>query len=221
MSDGPRYYTAAEVRAMDRRAIEQLGIPAFVLMQRAGAAAFRALLAAWPATRRVLVFCGTGNNGGDGFVIAALARDAGLDVQLFLVGKPGDIKGTAREALHFAETRQVAVHDAQILPDFSSDPTATVIVDALLGTGLSGELRPAVRCAIEAINASRLPVLAVDIPSGLSSDTGEVLGACVTAALTVTFIGRKRGLIIGEGPAHSGTVVFDSLGVVDSGVDAA
>ncbi|MGV3590227.1 MAG: NAD(P)H-hydrate epimerase [Gammaproteobacteria bacterium] len=212
MTDGLPYYTAAEVRAMDRRAIDELGIPAFVLMQRAGAAAFRALLATWPATRRVLVFCGTGNNGGDGFVIAALAHDVGLDVQLYLVGKPADIKGTAREALQLAETRQLAIRDAETLPDFS-DPAATVIVDALLGTGLSGELRPAFRRTIEAINASGLPVLAVDIPSGLSSDTGEVFGACITAALTVTFIGRKRGLVIGEGPAHSGTVVFDSLGV--------
>lgn len=213
MTDGPRYYTAAEVRAMDRRAIDELGIPAFELMQRAGAAAFRALMATWPATRRVLVFCGTGNNGGDGFVIAALAHDAGLNVQLYLVGKSGDIKGTAREALHLAETRQLGILDAERPSDFSSDPAATVIVDALLGTGLSGELRPAFRRTIEAINASGLPVLAVDIPSGLSSDTGEVLGACVTAALTVTFIGRKRGLVIGEGPLHSGTVVFDSLGV--------
>ncbi|HEY0962802.1 MAG TPA: NAD(P)H-hydrate epimerase [Pseudomonadales bacterium] len=213
MSDGAQYFTAAEVRAMDRHAIEQLGIPAFELMQRAGAAAFRALLDRWPATRNLIVFCGTGNNGGDGFVIAALAHDAGLDVQLYLVGQPADIRGTARDALRLVEARQLTLHDAQTLPDFSSAPAGSVIVDALLGTGIKGELRPEFRRAIAAINGSGLPVLAVDIPSGLSSDNGAVLGACVNAALTVTFIGRKRGLISGAGPAHCGTVVFDSLGV--------
>ncbi|MDY6983816.1 MAG: NAD(P)H-hydrate epimerase [Pseudomonadota bacterium] len=213
MNDTERYYTAAEVRAMDRHAIEQLGIPAFELMHRAGTAAFNALLARWPDTQRLLVFCGTGNNGGDGFVIAALARDAGLDAQIYLVGDAANIKGTAREALIFAEARGLELHDAQTLPDFTSVSHATVVVDALLGTGLTGDLRPAFRHVIEAINRSGLPVLAVDIPSGLCSDTGGILGACVKAELTVTFIGRKRGLVSGAGPAYCGTVVFDDLGV--------
>lgn len=217
-----RYYTAAEVREMDRHAIEDLGIPGFELMHRAGAAAFAALRARWPKVQRLLVFCGTGNNGGDGFVIAALAHDAGLDAQIHLVGKPADVKGTAREALAFAEARGLQARDVQAFLDASVQrrtatatqeiPATTVIVDALLGTGLSGEVRPAFRQAIDAINRSGLPVLAVDIPSGLCSDTGAVLGTCVKAELTVTFIGRKHGLVTGEGPAHCGTVVFDSLG---------
>src|SRR5690606_1061192 len=122
------------------------------------------------------------------------------------------ISGTACEALMFAKARGLRLHAAQALPDFSFAPRTTVIVDALLGTGLAGDVRPAFRHAIEAINSSGLPVLAVDIPSGLCSDTGAVLGASVKAELTVTFIGRKHGLIRGAGPAHCGTVVFDDLG---------
>lgn len=223
INDTARYYTAAEVREMDRHAIEDLGIPGFELMRRAGAAAFAALRTRWPHVRRLIVVCGTGNNGGDGFVIAALAHDAGLDAQIHLVGKPADVKGTAREALAFAEARGLGAHDIQSFVDSAGAlsaahaasviPHDTVIVDALLGTGLTGGVRPAFRHAIDAINRSKLPVLAVDIPSGLCSDTGAVLGACVKAALTVTFIGRKHGLVTGDGPAYCGTVVFDSLGV--------
>jgi hydroxyethylthiazole kinase-like uncharacterized protein yjeF len=211
MSETVSYYTAAEVRAMDRHAIEDLGIPGFELMRRAGAAAFNALMKRWPETTQLRVFCGTGNNGGDGFIIAALAHDAGLDAHIHLVGNMHAIKGTAGEALSFAKAHGLAVSEA--LPDMSALSGETIIVDALLGTGLTGDVRPAVREAIEAINNSRLPVLAVDLPSGLCSDTGAVLGACVDADLTVTFIGRKHGLVIGEGPAHCGTVLFDSLGV--------
>lgn len=206
------YYTAAAVRELDRIAIEECHIPGFELMQRAGKAAFTALLQAWPATRQLLVFCGTGNNGGDGFVIAALARAAGLDACICLVGDQAGIKGDARKALALAEAQHITIKDAAQC-QLTADAANTVIVDALLGTGLRGNVREGFRAAIDAINASGLPVLAADIPSGLCSDTGAVLGAAVRADVTVTFIGRKAGLVLGAGPQQCGRIVFDDLAV--------
>lgn len=212
----PCYYTAAAVRELDRLAIETHGIPGFDLMQRAGQAAFNALRWQWPEVRRILVFCGTGNNGGDGFIVAGLARAAGLDVLVQISGARASIAGTALQALEYAQARNVDLRFSP--PDSSASMLAaasadTVVVDALLGTGLNGPVRMQHRQVIENINACGLPVLAIDIPSGLCSDTGAVLGACIEADLTVTFIGRKCGLVKGEGPAHSGKVVFDDLGV--------
>jgi hydroxyethylthiazole kinase-like uncharacterized protein yjeF len=205
------YYTARQVRELDRRAIETHHIPGFVLMQRAANAAFNALRLQWPDADQLLVFCGTGNNGGDGFVIAGLAKQAGMKVEVYLIGSRASIKGDALTALEFAQTLQVPIHFGLQLPL----PTSLhpVVVDALLGTGLTGYVRTDFLMAIDTINQSRLPVLAVDIPSGLSSDTGKVLGVCVKADLTVTFIGRKIGLVIGAGPVMCGKVIFDDLAV--------
>lgn len=208
-----RTYSAAEVRALERHAIEFLHIPAFVLMQRAGTAAFAALRQHWPAARHVLALCGCGNNGGDGLVIAGLAREAGLGAEAWLLGKRTAVTDTAAEALAFAEARKVPVIEKAKVDELPQLPPGTVLVDALLGIGLSGDLRPATQAAIDAINRSGLPVLAVDVPSGLCSDTGAIRGACVKAAVTVTFIGIKHGLCCGAGPAHAGTVEFDALGV--------
>jgi ADP-dependent NAD(P)H-hydrate dehydratase / NAD(P)H-hydrate epimerase len=213
MSANTAYYTASAVRELDRIAIEQHGIPAFELMQRAGAAALAALQQQWPAATRLLVCCGTGNNGGDGFVIAALAHKVGLETAIYLVGERSSIKAAALQALLMAEAQQVAIHAADGFPPAASSLTDTVVVDALLGTGLCGEVRPPFRRLIDAINRSGLPVVSADIPSGLCSDTGAVLGACVKADLTVTFIGRKAGLVLDAGPLHCGRVVFADLGV--------
>jgi ADP-dependent NAD(P)H-hydrate dehydratase / NAD(P)H-hydrate epimerase len=209
------YYTAAAVRELDRLAIEEHGIPGIELMQRAGQSAFNALRWQWPEVRRLLMFCGTGNNGGDGFIVAGLARAAGLDVLVQVIGTADSMRGTALQALVYAQEQSVELQ-------FSTESAAaalavaapdTVVVDGLLGTGLNGPVRPQQRQVIESINACGLPVLALDLPSGLCSDTGAVLGACVQATLTVTFIGRKLGLVTGAGPAHCGKVLFDDLGV--------
>lgn len=206
-------YTAARVREFDRRAIEIHGIPGFTLMQRAGESAWHALLAYWPEVQQLEIFCGTGNNGGDGFILAALAIEAGVDVHVWLAGPDERIRGDARSAYELALSRQVPVNPAA---DFSACPLPDqqcVIVDALLGTGLSGEVRGGVLSLIDLINNSELPVLAIDIPSGLCSDTGRVLGKAVHADATVTFIGRKTGQFSGAGPAHCGRLYFSDLGV--------
>ncbi|MDB6063711.1 MAG: bifunctional ADP-dependent (S)-NAD(P)H-hydrate dehydratase/NAD(P)H-hydrate epimerase [Verrucomicrobiaceae bacterium] len=201
-------YTAAQVRELDRIAIEEHGIPAIVLMKRAGRAAFELLLRRWPGAEHFHIFCGTGNNGGDGFVIATLLVERNLPVTIWLVGDVAKISGAALQANQFAEVAGVStkVFTGEV-------PTAGVIVDALLGTGLSGDVREPFAAAIAAINAAALPVLAVDIPSGLCSDSGRVLGSAVCAAATISFIGLKQGLFTGDAGDHCGAIEFADLAV--------
>jgi len=208
-SQGLPLYTAGQVRELDRLAIEEAGIPGYTLMGRAGEVCWECLGARWPAARSIVVVCGTGNNGGDGYVVARLARAAGLQVRLVQVGEEDRVKGDALTA----RTDYVGARGA-IVP-FAADALAgaDVIVDALLGTGLQHALEGTWRAAVEAINASGIPVLAIDIPSGLHADSGSVMGVAVRAAETVTFIGRKRGLYTGQGQDYAGTVRFADLGV--------
>jgi hydroxyethylthiazole kinase-like uncharacterized protein yjeF len=202
-------YTAAQVRALDRVAIEGHGIPGITLMTRAGRAVFDVLRAHFPLLPPLHVVCGSGNNGGDGFVIARLAMDAGWPVEAWLVGDEERIAGDARLAFAAARSAGVAMRAFDPGRPFERG----VIVDALLGTGLGGTVRAMHAEAIGAINASGLPVIAVDIPSGICSDTGRALGVAVRAAHTVTFIGRKRGQFTAAGREHCGKLHFADLGV--------
>lgn len=201
-------YSAESVRELDRRTIAALKIPSIALMKRAGRAAFAQLQKRWPEAKRVQVFCGGGNNGGDGYVIAALAAEKQIPVTVYACVEPQNLTGNALEASEYA--RREGVHIVTSLTELDSADGDTVIVDALLGTGFTGELREHLAAAVERINKSAGPVLAVDIPSGLSADTGSA-GTAVDADVTVTFIGRKFGLYAGRGPALCGEVVFESL----------
>jgi len=203
-----RLYSAAGTRELDRITIQEFGVPGVHLMQRAGRAAFRELLRYWPEPEHLHVFCGTGNNGGDGFVIAALALQRRVPVTVWQVGATEKIRGDALAARQYAEREGVSIEAFA-----GTIPSSGVIVDALLGTGLRDAVCGAYADAIGAINASGLPVLAIDIPSGLSSDTGEILGNAVAARVTVSFIGLKLGLFTGSGPDCCGAVRFSDLNV--------
>ena len=209
MSELPeKLYSAQQVREIDRLAIEQFAIPGLDLMRRAGRASFELLRARWLTARSVLVVAGTGNNGGDGYVIARLARDAGMKVRVVLCGDAGRIRGDARSA------RDDYLTAGGIEDGFDERlPCADVIVDALLGTGLKDNVRGAAMTAIDAINGQAAPVLAVDVPSGLHSDAGMPLGVAVRAHCTISFIGLKQGLFTGLAADHCGEIVFDDLGV--------
>jgi NAD(P)H-hydrate epimerase len=198
-------HSAEQVRQLDAQLIAA-GTPGFELMTRAAHAAWRALRRRWPDAGELTVFAGCGNNAGDGYLIAALAQRAGWRVRVLAVGDPARLAGDAALARDEAVAAGV-----QVLAWRADLPQAGVVVDALLGTGLSGVVREPYAAAIAAINASGLPVLAVDIPSGLHADTGAVLGSVVRAQLTVTFIALKIGLLTGEGPACTGTLQFDDL----------
>ncbi len=201
-------HSTATVRAADRYAIDVLGIPGYALMTRAGEAALGALRAQWPIARRMLVLCGRGNNGGDGYVLARYARAAGLGVT---VTAPGGTPDSA-DAVHALEEWR----DAGGLVEPWSGALlgrADLVVDALLGTGLARAVEGPLGAVIEALNASGRPVLALDTPSGLDTETGRVPGVAVRATLTVAFVGLKPGFFLGRGPEHVGRLVCDDLDI--------
>ena len=211
--------TAAEMRALDRWTIEH-GTAGHVLMERAGAGATRVLRTMLPrAAGPVVVVCGKGNNGGDGFVIARHLRRARTPVDVWLVGRRTDVQGDAARMLASWGTRQSAVREIASSADVAALAArlarATVIVDALFGTGLNAPVTGVPAEVIDAINTAGAPVLAVDIPSGLSADTGRPLGVAVRATATATFAFLKVGQCLYPGVEHSGR-----LAVVDIGIPA-
>lgn len=201
-------YRREQVGRFDAMAIGQYGIPGIELMNRAGAAAFARLRADWPEVTDVTVLCGIGNNGGDGYVVARLALEAGLRSKVLQVGDGSLLKGDALTSAEAYRSAGGAVEPFGTLPK-----RAGVLVDALFGTGLARPLEGEWREAVEAVNRHGAPVLALDIPSGLDADAGTVLGTAVRADATVTFIGLKQGMFTGDGGACCGRVYFDPLGI--------
>ena len=227
-------YTSAQCRELDRIAIAEHGIPGFELMQRAGRAAFDVLADHWPSARSITLFCGKGNNAGDGYIVAGLARQLGFDVQLLQID-PGELQGDAAKARDWAAAQGVKPTPANETPAPTSEtprptnetPTpmsetlrGDVLVDALLGTGLKGVLREPYLGAARRINASGRPVLALDVPTGVNGDTGGLAGEAVRADVTVSFIGPKLGLHTGPALGHRGELAHAGLGVPPSVLEA-
>ena len=208
-------YTSNQTRMLDKIAIEQAGLPGFTLMMRAGRSVFSEIQRHWPECKRLTVLCGSGNNGGDGFVVAALAQMKGFEVQARYVGDESfaeRLQGEAKEAWLWATGEGVQFQAFDINETIIGD----VICDALLGTGLAGEVRTEYQQVINKVNRLNRKVIAVDIPSGLCADTGSVLGTAVKADLTVTFIGMKQGLLMNHAPDYVGEIVFDGLRIPES-----
>lgn len=198
-------YSAAQVRSLDASLIAA-GTPGFELMQRAAHATWRALVRRWPTAKEMSVLAGHGNNAGDGYLVAALAKRAGWTVRVLAVGDPQRLQGDAALAHAEAVSEKVLIE-----PWTAQSGIRGIVLDALLGTGLGGDVREPYASAIAAINSSGLPVAAVDIPSGLCADTGRVLGCAVCADLTVTFIGLKLGVFTGDAADVVGELVFNDL----------
>jgi len=210
MRHGEPLYRAEQVRELDRRAIEKHGIAGIELMERAGRAVFDRIGAMWPEAGSLSICCGGGNNGGDGYIVATLARSAGWRVQLIALKPPQRLSGSAA----LAAQRWLAAGGRVEPPE--TPPTGAVIVDALLGTGLDRPASGQYADLIEAMNRSGRPIVAVDLPSGLNADTGMPVGRCVEAAATVSFIGRKRGLYTGQAGRFCGRRFFDGLGLPEA-----
>ena len=203
-------FRADAVREMERRALTDMQLHAGDLMERAGVAAFQSLSSHWPEQKRVLVICGGGNNAGDGYVVARLARQQGLAVTVLSLADIGSLpQAAATAAQKFLDAGGVIQPFTGTLPD-----NAEVIVDGLLGTGIKRPVDGLFAQAIEQINATIRPVLALDVPSGLNADTGAIMGAAVQATVTVCFIALKPGLFTGAGPDCAGVIELADLGVI-------
>ncbi len=201
-------YTSLQSRQLDQTFINDHQVPGIVLMKRAGRALYNTAMALWPNQRVWVVVCGGGNNAGDGYIFAALAAQNKQAVQVVSVVDTATLKGDALRAHEYAVQEGVSV------TPFTSDmpfSAGAVIVDALLGTGLSGEVRAPFTAAIDWVNQQKCAVISADVPSGINADTGATCGSAVFAGATVSFIALKQGLLTGAAVDHCGQVFFDDL----------
>lgn len=212
----PCLYRSEQVRELEHGYLDKTGIASFALMRRAGQAAFKILRQHWPDANRIRIYCGPGNNGGDGYIVAVEAKKAGMQVELVSTVDTTQLKGDAAAACRLAKEWGLEIghlSESQEKKQDKNNPAPDLIVDALLGIGLGGDVRGTVADAIAEINQADCPVLAIDIPSGLCSDTGSILGNAVRADATVAFVGVKQGLLSGRGPGCAGELSFESIGI--------
>lgn len=208
----PQWLCSAEqVRAIDQYVMEQEPVSAFDLMMRAAQTALKTLLRHWPEAKLLCVFAGSGNNGGDAWLLAALALKQGLNVQLHTLATNGLRSPEGQAAQDYALAAGVQAQPFTGVISAAVD----VVVDGLLGIGLDGEVTANYQVAIEAINQSNAAVFAIDIPSGLDADTGTILGVAVRADVTLTFIALKQGQVTASGPDCVGALYYASLTDLD------
>lgn len=202
-----KLYSAEAVRNLDSIAINEFKISGYELMKRAGKATFNHLQNTYPLAKEILVFCGAGNNAGDGYVLARLAKLAGLNVNVISLVETDKLKGDAKTAwLDWHSLGHQLSRYSEILLQQSD-----IVIDALLGTGLQKPVEGEWANIIEAINDSHKPVISVDIPSGLYPDTGVIAGHAIRATSTITFIGLKKGMFTHMGVDCCGELLFDNL----------
>lgn len=201
-------YQVSQIREIEKLSQERYGISGHLLMQRAGKAAFDFLHRRWPQAHKIVVFCGAGNNGGDGYVLALNAQERGLDVSVLQVGDHQNMKDEAKEALEACRHAQIPMSR---FDDKVNLQHPDLVVDAICGIGIHHDLRDEAAAAVRKIHKSQVPVLAIDIPSGVEADTGRILGSAIHAAATITFIGLKPGLLTGSGIANTGDLVCQDL----------
>jgi hydroxyethylthiazole kinase-like uncharacterized protein yjeF len=202
-------YRNEQIREFDRIAIEEQGIAGFDLMSRAGEAVFQQIIRCCPHAQTIAVFCGSGNNAGDGYIVATLLLLAKLNVRVYAVAEPEQLKGDALKAYQNYVTAQGIVIPFQAQQTLNAD----VIIDALLGSGLNRTVTGVYAEAINTINQNTACVLAVDIPSGLNANTGNIMGIAVKANITATFIALHQGLFTGQAADYCGTVVYSALSI--------
>jgi ADP-dependent NAD(P)H-hydrate dehydratase / NAD(P)H-hydrate epimerase len=221
-----RVLNAAQMREADRRTIEDVGIPSLVLMENAG----RQVVAAMEAIhtdlseRQVAVLCGRGNNGGDGFVVARTLVQRGVDVSVFLIGRVSDVRGDARinlEVLGHLGITVVEIADGQAWElHLSEIRDCTLIVDAIFGTGLNAPVTGLIESVIADVNASGIPVVAIDVPSGLSADSCYPIGESIEAGTTVTLAAPKLPLVLPPAETRAGDIVIADIGIPSEILDA-
>src|SRR5437762_1001644 len=214
-----RVLNSSQMRDADRRTIEEIGIPSLVLMENAGRQAVAAMEAVYSdlLDRQIAVLCGRGNSGGDGFVIARTLVQRGADVGVFLIGRVADVRGDARinlEILGRLGVTVVEVADSQAWElHFSEVSDCTLIVDAIFGTGLKTPVSGFIESVITDVNTSGIPIVAIDLPSGLSADSPEPIGPSIEAGLTVTLAAPKLPLVLPPAEIRAGDIVIADIGI--------
>jgi NAD(P)H-hydrate epimerase len=220
-----RILNAAQMREADRYTIEEIGIPSLVLMENAGRQVVAAMEAAYEErlNGRVAVLCGRGNNGGDGFVVARTLLQRGIDVAVFIVGSVSEVRGDARinlDILGRLGVTVVEINDEQTWElHFSEISQCTLIVDAMFGTGLKSALSGMLETVVADVNASGIPIVSIDLPSGVAADTPHLIGDCVDASMTVTLAAPKLPLILPPAEARAGDVVIADIGIPAEVID--
>jgi NAD(P)H-hydrate epimerase len=207
-------FDTASIKALEQEAMSITSGGASVLMEKAGMALFRYIQQHYPTVTAYHIVCGTGNNGGDGFVLARLAVATGIRVQVYIDAEPK----AADARIAYSAMRKSGIEPADAV---HLAPVDGLVIDCIFGTGVSNAPRAPWNTCIERINAAALPVVSVDVPSGLDADTGHAPGTVVVADHTLTFIGLKPGLLTGHGPAVCGRIIVDTLGTVSTNNDAA
>ncbi len=221
-----RVLNSAQMREADRRTIDDIGIPSLVLMENAGRQTVAAIEAMYTdlMERHVAVLCGRGNNGGDGFVVARTLVQRGVEVTVFLFGRVQDVRGDARtnlEILGRLGLTVIEVADSQAWElHFSEFGDCTLVVDAIFGTGLNAPLTGLIESVVADVNASGIPVVSVDLPSGLSADSSDTNGPCVAANLTVALAAPKLPLVLPPAETHAGDIVIADIGIPTELIDA-
>jgi len=211
--------TAEIMQKLDRRTIEEAGIPGIVLMENAGRGAVGEMLKSYPEVLKgnVAIIAGRGNNGGDGFVIARYLMNRGVNVKLFLLAVKEKVRGDARSNLDILLKMKASITEIKDLKAWKAHVAelegCDLIVDAIFGTGLRSEIKGLIKDAINELNHLKIPKVAVDLPSGLNANTGEVLGVCVKADLTITFALPKRGLLVYPGADFTGRLKVVDIGI--------
>ena len=212
-----KFITAKQAKALDKKAHQKFGISTLLLMENAGrAVSEEALKVLQNRGGKVAICCGTGNNGGDGFCAARHLLTIGIKPDVYLLGKIGDLKNEARINLNILlklKQKVTEVNPGNVCFIKEKIKKYNLIIDALLGVGIKGKIRPVYQEVFDIINASGVYVISVDIPSGLDATTGKALGRCIKADKTVTFIAKKRGMIFGKGKSYCGEVLTRDIGV--------
>ncbi|MFA5389511.1 MAG: NAD(P)H-hydrate epimerase [Candidatus Omnitrophota bacterium] len=201
-----------EMRELDRIAIEERGIPSLTLMENAGKAVSEIAIGELTKikNKKVAVFCGTGNNGGDGFTAARHLFNKGIDVDVYLIGQRQNLKNDPKINAEALDKIGVKIHEISVPVPVNHG----LVIDAIFGIGLKGEIKEPARSIISDLNNKKALVISVDVPSGLDADTGEILGTAVKAGLTVTIQFPKQGFYKNSGPEYTGKIIPVDIGIV-------
>src|SRR5919107_2123188 len=220
-----RVLNTQQMREADRQTIDDIGIPSVVLMENAGRQAVAAMEAAFDdlASSRVAVLCGRGNNGGDGFVVARTLAQRGIEAVVYLLGSVSEVRGDARTNLEILGRVGVTVVEISTAQEwelhFTEISECDVIVDAIVGTGFHGPLTGLLETVVADVNGLGVPVVAIDLPTGVSADSHELEGEAIEASMTVTLAAPKIPLILPPADVYGGDLVIADIGIPSAGID--